>query len=147
MINLCLNKDSFDKEIDVSSNWNDYNCMGYALGDKRWLGIRKWDDLKAVVKVLVKHYALQVVTKAEMVSGQEYVAYRYGHGDFHYMKRDADGLWTHKAGSSSIASIEEYEVFDTEWDGGYNGYDSDILLFQVINSVKTTWKERLLGWL
>ena len=110
------------------------NCFGYAVGIPDWLLM---ENKRLPNRELVE-YGLKPVRKSEMVLGKEYVAYRYGKDDFHFMKRTKQGHWRHKQGYKPVTTISQKVVFAKVWHRGkpqefdYGVYDSKIYLYEVI---------------
>lgn len=134
-----------------------YNCMGYALGIKKWLRPDALLDFRnsdpedeydyeyddevetytdyisgaiAVVEELVDTYKLKPVQRKDMVRGKEYVAFRMGPNDFHFLLRHKNGYWTGKMGSAPIRRIRKSQVFAPQWGTGPDRYDTPIYLFE-----------------
>lgn len=115
----------------MATKW-DYNsnCFGYAVNIADWLLPADGKDLQKVVYELQSDYGLKLVNKSDMVLGKEYVAYRYGAIDFHFMKRDAKGHWRHKMGCHHAEPISQKEVFKSYWFFGEAFYNSKLYLFE-----------------
>lgn len=117
----------------MNAKWDRHNnCFGYAVDIKEWLlpsndDSGYWQDM---VHELQSDYGLKLVEKSEMVLGKEYVAYRYGSRDFHFMKRDAKGHWRHKMGGRYAQPISQKEVFKKSWYFGGAFYNSKLYLFE-----------------
>lgn len=136
-----------------------YNCMGYALGIKEWLRPEVLDCFRnsdpedeyyyeydyddeietytdyisgaiAVVEELVDTYKLKPVQRKDMVRGKEYIAFRMGPNDFHFLLRHRNGYWTGKMGSAPIRRIRKSQVFAPQWGTGPDRYDTPIYLFE-----------------
>jgi hypothetical protein len=65
-----------------------------------------------------------------MVRGKEYIAFRMGPNDFHFLLRHRNGYWTGKMGSSPIRRIRKSQVFAPQWGTGPDRYDTPIYLFE-----------------
>lgn len=119
-----------------------YNCAGYALGTFSWYcpneedweywgSLDDWDDMTMLMKTsetvqfMLKDFAgrLRLIGSVEEVNDNEYaIAYRVSSdGDFHFMKKMANG-WHHKRGGSTHIYIEtEDYVLNEIWCGRYDG--------------------------
>ena len=106
------------------------NCYSYAVDySNRWLLINNSYD-ESINEILHRNPNLRLVLKQDLVLGKEYVAYRYGRNDFHFMKRGKDGHWRHKMGNQPVEAISTKVVFDKVWDFN-NLYNSKLYLFEV----------------
>lgn len=124
------------------------NCFGYALNKRFWgLFTERNDDgdgsfdeerLEFTEPGVANEYLLQrfpflrPVSKSQMVLGKEYIVFRYGSFDFHFMKRNKTGHWRHKQGLTPVAAIAQKKVFADEWvnpDG--DTYDSEFYIYEV----------------
>lgn len=138
----------------ITANQYDYNCMSYALGvfDK-WLALNAFDhsycdfesdiiDYNYMNDVFVK-CCLELETKygVRRIAGPEValndnermIAFRIGADDFHFARRNSDGVWTHKPGSGTIREMSEYELFGDMWCNHRNyPYVSEVAFFAVI---------------
>jgi hypothetical protein len=111
--------------------WNGANCYGYAARDNRWLQLSS--DYEDIDAILEDNPTWRLVSKESMVLGKEYVAYRYGNRDFHFMYRNEKGMWRHKPGGTRVRSISQKDVFASMWKGGpFNVYTSKVWLFEVM---------------
>ena len=132
----------------------DYNCMSYALGVYNdWLCIDAfrhsfaensfdevdYDLLEEVFYdcclELEERFALRRLSgpNAELTEDERMIAFRIGANDFHFVRKNSDGTWTHKPGCDYILEMDEDELFDTEW-GRHRSYPyiSDIAFFAVM---------------
>lgn len=107
-----------------------YNCMGYALGRKEWLVVRPYSDGP---RQLEQRYNLKLVSKQDMKLGKKYIGYKYGASDFHFVRRDEKGHWTHKMGTYKIEPISRKKVFADEWVEDWATYNSKLYLFEVLD--------------
>ncbi len=114
-------------------NWNRANCYGYATNTNEWLLLKKPYE-NGFEEIVKKHPEWKVVSKKDIQWGKEYVAFRYGGGDFHFMKRDKFGHWSHKPGGTAVCQISKKEVFADVWQNTYLTYDGPLYLFEVLNS-------------
>lgn len=112
------------------SKWNrKNNCFSYAFNKPNfWLLMENYDG---AWDLLEQNPNLKMVSRKDMVLGKEYIAYRFGKHDFHFMKRGKKGHWRHKMGSSDVESISAREVFAESWCCGK--YNSKLYLFEVLN--------------
>ena len=131
-----------------------YNCMSYALGIfDDWLDLRSFEhsfadneeediDYEYMQEVfydccieLEERFAVRHVAgpDVELAANERLIAFRIGADDFHFARRNSDGVWTHKPGSDYILEMSEDELFDTAW-GKHRccPYISDIAFFAVM---------------
>jgi len=105
------------------------NCYGYATQVPKWLLITgNYSD--GPTELLIRNPNWKLVERKDMVLGKEYVAYRYGPDDFHFMRRNKLGYWRHKMGSSPVKAISTKEVFAKVWVFSLV-YNSKLYLFEV----------------
>ena len=119
-----------------------YNCAGYALGTFSWYcpneedwgywgSLDDWDDMTMLMKTsetvqfMLKDFAgrLRLVGSVEEVNDNEYaIAYRLSRdGDFHFMKKMANG-WHHKRGNTDRIYVESEDyVLNKIWCDRYDG--------------------------
>lgn len=119
-----------------------YNCAGYALGTFSWYcpneedweywgSLDDWDDMTMLMKTsetvqfMLKDFAgrLHLIGSVEEVNDNEYaIAYRLSRdGDFHFMKKMANG-WHHKRGNTDRIYVESEDYVLREiWCDRYNG--------------------------
>lgn len=113
------------------SKWNrNNNCYGYATKTPQWLLIES-DYSHGVDELLERNPRWKLVGFNDMVLGKEYVAYRYGAYDFHFMRRNKLGYWRHKMGGSAVKAISTKDVFARTWESDSTTYDSKLYLFEV----------------
>lgn len=113
----------------------DYNCMSYALGIfDEWLIINAFDSslnyedytvdynyLKEVFlaccKELEDKYAVRPLSnpEAELAKNERMIAFRIGATDFHFVRKNSDGTWTHKPGEDLICEMSEEELLSDAW--------------------------------
>lgn len=113
-----------------------YNCMGYALGVfDDWLGLRSFEpsfadndeediDYEYMQEVfyncceeLEEDFAVRRVAgpDIELAANERLIAFRIGADDFHFARRNSDGVWTHKPGGMHIREMSEEELFGDVW--------------------------------
>lgn len=111
--------------------WSNANCYGYAVNSNEWLRFvdRNWSSL-FIDHLYERGYKL--TKRSEMTLGKEYIAFRYGSDDFHFMKRSPSGHWSHKRGSLRPETLSEKQVFSDVWVNGGVHYNSSIYLFERI---------------
>lgn len=119
-----------------------YNCAGYALETFSWYcpneedweywgSLDDWDDMTMLMKTsetvqfMLKDFAgrLRLIGSVEEVNDNEYaIAYRLSRdGDFHFMKKMANG-WHHKRGNTDRIYIESEDyVLKKIWCDRYDG--------------------------
>lgn len=113
-----------------------YNCMSYALGvfDK-WLGLRSFEhsfadnneediDYEYMQEVfcdccaeLEEDFSVRRVAgpNIELAANERLIAFRIGADDFHFARRNSDGVWTHKPGGMRIREMSEEELLGDVW--------------------------------
>lgn len=119
-----------------------YNCAGYALETFSWYCpneedweywgcLDDWDDMTMLMKTnetiqfMLKDFKgrLRIIRSVDEVQENEYaIAYRVSSdGDFHFMKKMANG-WHHKRGGSAhiYTETEDY-VLNEIWCNRYDG--------------------------
>lgn len=108
------------------------NCYSYAAKYPHdWLQVDAWYSRENIIEELLERNPnWRPVTKSDLVLGKEYVAFRYGQDDFHFMRRTKTGHWRHKCGSGMVKSVSQKEVFDREWIYAAT-YNSKLYLFEV----------------
>ena len=69
----------------------------------------------------------------ELTEDERMIAFRIGANDFHFVRKNSDGTWTHKPGCDYILEMSEDELFDVAW-GRHRScpYVSDIAFFAVM---------------
>jgi hypothetical protein len=134
------------------------NCLGYALGRNQFtqLGIEGEEpgsegrdaidfrkpslinDIKIIRFILNRYPHLRLISKKKVLKqkkGKTIIAFRYGDGDFHFVKRHKkSGRWYHKPGRSSIRlATKEYVFNEKEWPRLFvgQGYSSRLFFFEV----------------
>jgi hypothetical protein len=116
--------------------WNtNNNCMSWAIQDPTdWYNLEGYLALshEKVAEMFGKQHNCKLVQKQDMKFGKEYIALRITIHDFHFMRRNATGHWTHKQGRYAVKTISQKNVFAREWvrDFGIN-YGGPIWLFEV----------------
>lgn len=115
------------------AKWNTHNnCYSYAIDyPDKWMLINDNNYKQGVQTLLEANPNFRRVRRNEMVLGKEYVAYRFGKTDFHFMKRGKDGHWRHKMGWSNVEAISTKLVFDKVWNFSHYVYSSKLYLFEV----------------
>ena len=137
------------KRNEKNTSQYDYNCGGYAFKTFSWLhptedyetnNYSKCKNAYQRAKVraicvasLIKTVPnLRLIKRNDPIADDEYrVAFRLADFDFHFLREEKDGTWTHKAGSTEI-SVFEGNPFGRRWmraDGAY--YYGKIVLFAV----------------
>ena len=132
----------------ITANQYDYNCMSYALGIfDDWLDINSFDctcseDEEALNDIfydccqeLEERFAVRRLSgpAASLEINERLIAFRIGFDDFHFVRRNSDGSWTHKPGADYIREMTEEELFNDSWceDSRYYPYISEIAFFAV----------------
>ena len=119
-----------------------YNCGGYALGLFSWylpyqsdrygfvwghhLTAKRMEEITTqCTEFMLRDFAdLRIIESVADLAPNEYaIAFRISSdGDFHYVKRNRMGLWTHKRGASpTIRIMRKAEVFSSAWCDRYEG--------------------------
>ena len=57
----------------------------------------------------------------ELAANERLIAFRIGADDFHFARRNSDGVWTHKPGGMHIREMSEDELFGDMW-SDYRAY-------------------------
>lgn len=130
----------------VSAHQYDYNCMSYALGiyDK-WLllesfhhSVDDYDYLEHTFddccQELADRYKLRRLFNLEekLEPNERVIAFRIGATDFHFVRQNSDGTWTHKLGEECVETMSEEELFSNAWsDYKEYPYISEIAFFAV----------------
>lgn len=127
-----------------------YNCMGYALGtfdwedidsfrytpyrcgEKRYLECMNEILWECVDELLERFPQIRLIkSPREKEIKERIIAFRLSETDFHWARLGADGIWTHKPGSSPIRIMSE-EEFCGEWcPQRVDPYISDVVFFAV----------------
>ena len=136
-----------------ADHW-DYNCMSYAFDvfddwlelaeftyslKSSWLGGKiDYEQLNqtfiACCTEIEERFAVRRLADpyVELAANERMIAFRLGADDFHFARRNSDGVWTHKPGCNTIREMSEDELFGEEWceDRTYP-YISEIAFFAV----------------
>jgi hypothetical protein len=138
----------------ISADQYDYNCMSYAFGVfDHWLELGSFNptyifdcddnyiDYDCLNKVfsdcceeLQNRYAVRRLTSSNdtLLSGERMIAFRIGGDDFHFVRRNSDGTWTHKPGANYIREMSEEELLSDTWSEHRQfPYISEIAFFAV----------------
>lgn len=109
------------------------NCMGWALKIKDWVHMDRHNDISHddCARLFMRQTRLKLVQKKDMVMGKEYIALRVNTHDYHFMRRNASGHWTHKQGGQSVKTISQKEVFGKGWYRQGEPYFGKIWLFEI----------------
>ena len=131
-----------------------YNCMSYAFGVfNDWLGLRSFEysfadvceddiDYEYMHDVfynccveLEERFAVRRVAGPDikLAINERLIAFRIGANDFHFVRRNSDGVWTHKPGGMHIREMSEDELFSDAWSENSRQYPyiSEIAFFAV----------------
>lgn len=129
-----------------------YNCMSYAFDVfDDWLGLRSFEnsfvydddedgiDYEYMHDVfcnccieLEERFAVRRVAgpDVELAANERLIAFRIGADDFHFARRNSDGVWTHKPGGMYIREMSEDELFGDVWSVYRNcPYVSEVAFF------------------
>lgn len=145
-----------DNNLATADSW-EYNCMSYALGIfDNWLGLRAFehsimlnddnenfidyeylnDVFHACCEELEEKFAVRRVSgpNARLKANERMIAFRIGADDFHFARRNSDGIWTHKPGHNYIREMSKEELFSDAWSKKERRYPyiSDTAFFAVI---------------
>ena len=114
----------------------DYNCMSYAFNVfNDWLCIKSfynsfiegsyddidYDYLEDVFEEccieLEERFAIRRLSgpTSEIYENERMIAFRIGADDFHFARRNSDGVWTHKPGTRTICEMSEEELLSDAW--------------------------------
>ena len=132
----------------VTANDCDYNCMSYALGVfDEWLEIDSFrctflkeeevlnDVFCDCCNELEERFAVRRLSgpAASLEANERLIAFRIGYDDFHFVRQNSDGSWTHKPGWDYIREMSEGELFDDSWceNSRCYPYISEIAFFAV----------------
>ena len=134
----------------ITATQCDYNCISYALGVyDDWLAIDAFAhstfedgvDLEEMNHIfheccveLEMEYAARRLTgpEAELAANERMIAFRIGGDDFHFARRNSDGVWTHKPGANYIREMSEEELFGECWsEHRQYPYISEVAFFAV----------------
>lgn len=151
MFHLWYKDDPYNKNSNRNLSNTDrktFNCGGYALGTFSWYCPHSEEDLKrgqlgydysftsqeeawektmyCVSRMILDFEGnLRVIERLAQLDKktERAVAFRLSaDGDFHYIKKSANGHWHHKRGRNPLIwRMSEYNVFHTDWYGRYNG--------------------------
>lgn len=134
----------------------DYNCMSYAFDvfddwlelaefthsfKSSWLGGKiDYEQLNQTFidccKEIEERFAVRRLTDpyVELAANERMIAFRIGADDFHFARRNSDGVWTHKPGHNYIREMSEDELLGTCWciSSRTYPYESEVAFFAVI---------------
>jgi len=139
MFNWKYNEE-WDEVLDENgNNVRDYNCGGFALNTRDWyrpypedylciweleqeLGLEAGTE-ECVTHMLVEFPTLRLIgSEDEAEEDESVIFFRIGGGDFHFVRKGADGNYYHKMGSSEeVDEMEREEVYGIEWCCRYDG--------------------------
>lgn len=109
--------------------WDGANCFGYAVGINDWLLTSyDYDDVR---HQLTSEFGLEEVSKKEMRLGEEYILFRTGYDDYHFVKCHKTGHFTHKRGSYPPETISRKVALGPIWHNGHLTYSHKLLIFRV----------------
>ena len=141
-----------NNSLIYADKW-DYNCMSYALGVyDDWLeptafihSFDKEDEIdyermadifRLCCEELEEKFAVRRLTDpyVELAANERMIAFRIGANDFHFVRRNSDGVWTHKPGCNYIREMSEDELLSKYWCESSRAYpyESEIAFFAVI---------------
>ena len=146
----------------LADQW-DYNCMSYAFDVfDDWLELAEfthsfkesysrgevdYEQLNQTFidccKEIEERFAVRRLTDsyASLAENERMIAFRLSADDFHFARRNSDGVWTHKPGANHIREMSEDELLSEEWceDRTYP-YISEIAFFAVIEQLLKSLK-------
>lgn len=139
-----------------------YNCMSYALGVyDDWLVLNDFEwsrkagdreiDYEAMTcvfrlccKEIEERFSVRRLTDpyVELAENERMIAFRLGADDFHFARRNSDGVWTHKPGSSHIREMSKDELLGECWCESNRTfpYESEVAFFAVIEQLLRSLK-------
>ena len=123
-----------NNNLITADEW-DYNCMSYALGIyDSWLNLESFSQSFSCDSITIDYEhmedvfydccsELEEVYAARRISGPEVqleeseriIAFRVSADDFHFVRQNSDGTWTHKPGCEYIREMSEEELFSEAW--------------------------------
>ena len=120
----------------LADQWN-YNCMSYAFDEfDDWLELAEFTHsfkdsyleseidyeylnqvFIACCKEIEERFAVRRIADpyVELAENERMIAFRLGADDFHFARRNSDGVWTHKPGANYIREMSEDELLGDEW--------------------------------
>jgi hypothetical protein len=117
------------------TKWNrGANCMGWALQIRDWVHMDLHNDVShdRCAEIFMEQAGLKLVEKKDMVLGKCYIALRVNCHDYHFMRRNESGHWTHKQGRDDVKTISQKKVFGEGWHRSHGeSYFGKIWLFEV----------------
>ena len=130
--NQLSNFETVMKDTDnnlITADQSQYNCMSYAFGVfDAWLELDNfrpciYDEDKVdevfclCCEELENKFALRRLSgpAASLAPTERMIAFRIGISDFHFVRRNSDGIWTHKPGANYIREMSEEELLGLEW--------------------------------
>ena len=120
----------------VTSYSCDYNCMSYALGVyDTWSLLNSFDssydselygaiDEEYMADIfydccieLEERFSLRRVEgpDAALAKNERMIAFRISGDDFHFARKNSDGIWTHKPGPQKIKEMSREELLGEAW--------------------------------
>ena len=72
-------------------------------------------------------------SQEQLKTNERMIAFRIGADDFHFVRKNSDGTWTHKPGQNYIRKMSEEELLSDAWseDTRIYSYISEIAFFAV----------------
>lgn len=140
----------------------DFNCGGYALGTLDWYSpySNYYDSMEEMIydengyeingveyQDSMVEYMLNTldnvrIAKDEYDCGKDerIVAFRCGEDDFHFVRKESDGTFTHKPGSHAIEPMTREQFYDPRgWDFRYDG---PIVFLAIADKEEDAWRQR-----
>lgn len=147
MVTRSTSKDPYNlskTRTEENTTMTAYNCGGYALGlfswycpypnmDKHDKYLMRYHDsrnaiskktFRCVSQMVQEIPGLRVITKvSDLTYGEYAIAFRLSSdGDFHFIKRNSQGQWSHKRGARCVIEyMTKQEVFCSRWCDRYDG--------------------------
>lgn len=117
---------------------SDYNCYGYAIGITEWLELGDIANLQvdwlninpellcvafeadmSILKIKIVKKLQREEEDTKLKPNQWEVALYWADEDFHFIRKDLDGTWSHKQGESSTERHMEWSVPPYQISGNY----------------------------
>ena len=137
----------------ITAEHSKYNCMSYALGlFDQWCYLDAFDDAfndagcgvidyeqldkiftECCIELEKKFHLRRLISSEEKLNTNErMIAFRIGADDFHFVRQNSDGTWTHKPGTMYVREMDKEELFSNAWGTSRKyPYISEIAFFAV----------------
>jgi len=129
------------------------NCTGFALNVNEYLQPEDfgavWSNTRSIAEATPKHFNVELIgiMDAEQArkacKGGDFVLFRYGTEDYHWVTYTHRGQGFHKRGTAKYEKLTTDEVFANTWynksnRGGIITYDSRFVVFKWVG--ERGWK-------